>query len=149
MKPDIHVPIGAPRTTMAGVLHRWGPGKLWAILDEDLDLDMFVRAETEERALEMAREAGSEGELLASEQDEATRDAVQERMSFAANDIRLLLATVNRLAADVGARVDDFGGTHCPRCSTVDGNGLKPRCPTCGWMAAEALPDDPDAPTAE
>ncbi len=135
MKPDIHVPIGAPRTTMAGVLHRWGPGKLWAILDEDLDLDMFVRAETEERALEMAREAGGGGELLASEQDEATRDAVAERMSFAAGDIRLLLAAVNRLSAAVGARVDDLGGTHCPRCQTVDGNGLRPECPTCGWVA--------------
>lgn len=134
MKPDIHVPIGAPKTTMAGVLHRWGPGKLWAVFDEDGDLDTFVRAETEEAALEKARAAGSEGDLWASEQEEQTRDAISERLSFAAGDIRLLLATVDRLCADVGARVDDFGGTHCPRCKTVDGNGLRPACPTCGWV---------------
>lgn len=134
MNTDIHVPIGAPKTTMAGVLHRWGPGKLWAILNEDLDIDLFVRAETEEAALEKARAHGCEGDLVASEQEEQTRDAINERLSFAAGDIRLLLATVDRLCADVGARVDDLGGTHCPRCRTVDGGGLRPNCPTCGWV---------------
>jgi len=134
VKPDIHIPIGAPKTTMAGVLHRWGPGKLWAILDEDLDLDTFVRAETETDAIEKARAAGSEGDLTACEQEEQTRDAINERLSFAAGDIRLLLATVDRLCAAVGAQVDDLGGTHCPRCLTVDGNGLRPACPTCGWV---------------
>jgi hypothetical protein len=33
--------------------------------------------------------------------------------------------------------VDDFGGAHCPRCRTVDGNGLVPACPTCGWTMNE------------
>lgn len=140
MKTDIHVPIGAPKTTMAGVLHRWGPGKLWAIFDEGNDLDVFVRAETEEDALAKARAAGSEGELWASEQDESTRDAINERLSFAATDIRFLLRHIGRLANDVGARVDDFGGTHCPRCETVDGNGLVPACPTCGWAAKTTKP---------
>jgi len=112
MKPDIHVPIGAPKTTMAGVLHRWGPGKLWAILTEDGDLDIFVRAETEEAAIEKARAAGSEGDLLASEQDESTRDAINERLSFAAGDIRFLLAEVDRLASINDDLITDLGRQH-------------------------------------
>lgn len=134
MRSDVHVPIGAPSATMAGVLHRWGPGKLWAILNEDMDLDLFVRADTEADAIEKARAHGCEGDLMGSEQDEATADAIHDRLMFAPADIALLLATVDRLSAAVGARVDDFGGTQCPRCRTVDGGGLVPSCPTCGWL---------------
>lgn len=125
-----HIPIGAPKTTMAGVLHRWGPGKLWCILNEDGDVDYFARAETEERAVAMARAGGCEGELTAVEQDEDEAD----RLTYAQKDIRLLLNRLNILCARVGATVDDFGGTHCPRCGTVDGNGLVPECPGCGWV---------------
>lgn len=31
---------------------------------------------------------------------------------------------------------DEFGGTHCPACGCVDGNGLSPSCPVCGWTAS-------------
>lgn len=40
-----------------------------------------------------------------------------------------------RCGCPLGADVDEFGGTHCPECRTVDGGGLVPACPTCGWRS--------------
>lgn len=37
-----------------------------------------------------------------------------------------------RCKCPLSADVDEFGGTHCPSCGTVDGNGLLPCCPGCG-----------------
>lgn len=93
------------KRTMAGVIHRWGPGKLWAVLTEDGDLDVFTRAETEEQAI-----AAAELRAVIAE-----RAAVVEYLECRANHIaqteiaRAISATTALLVA---AKVIDAGAHH-------------------------------------
>lgn len=78
-------------TTVEDILHRWGPGTMWAIHTEDGDLDGYVRAADHTAAMAAAAEMGCEGDYTCEEVPEDGVGTEDERNSHAREDVRWLL----------------------------------------------------------
>lgn len=125
--------------TMEGVLHRWGPGSLWAIYTEDGDIDGYVRAETEAGAIEAAKALGCSGDFIvaSAEEDEPGR------AEYAAGDIAFLLATMARAVALL-AELGDCDPTPASRHHCLRHNTGRPPCPVgeARKVLGEHIPDE-------